>query len=181
MTTTEPIAPITRLLIVDDEAAVLAALQRALRRQFGARLRVETQTDAQDALLRLRDEPFDIVLSDLRMPEIDGITLLTLASAIRPRAVRMLLTGSADFETAQRAINEAGLFRYLTKPWVDSEIAAHLETAIAEVLRLKATDAAATATESPQERERQRLESLEPGLTQVDWGPQGEVLMPPVA
>lgn len=163
----------TRLMIVDDEPAVLAALQRALRRRFGARLAICTEPDAHAALERLRSERFDIVMSDLRMPRMDGITLLTLVSAVQPACVRLLLTASADFETAQRAINEAGLFRYLTKPWLDGELAAHLEAAIAEAGR-------ATPPLTPEEAERRRLEALEPGLTQVEWGPQGEVLMPPL-
>ncbi|NRF71817.1 response regulator [Aquincola sp. S2] len=178
MITTTKMPPVTRLLIVDDEAPVLAALQRALRQRFGARLQVETHTDAHEALIRLRDQPFDIVLSDLRMPQMDGLTLQTLASAIQPKSVRLLLTGSADFETAQRAINEAGLFRYLTKPWLDSELAAHLEAAISEAARI--APPAPPVPTSAQERERQRLEALEPGLTHVQWGPQGEVLMPPL-
>jgi two-component system, probable response regulator PhcQ len=166
-----------RLLIVDDEPAVLSALRRALRHHFGPRLEVDTESDAHQALARLRHEPCDIVMSDLRMPALDGLSLLTLVPAMQPRCVRLLLTGSADFETAQRAINEAGLFRYLTKPWLDSELAAHLEAAMAEAARIAGDRVPLTAEEA----ERRRLEALEPGLTQVDWGPGGEVLMPPLA
>ncbi|HSW04479.1 response regulator [Aquabacterium sp.] len=164
----------TRILIIDDEAPVLAALRRALRQRFGAALQVETQTDPHEALARVRDEAFDIVMSDLRMPQIDGLSLLTLVSSLRPDTVRLLLTASADFETAQRAINDAGLFRYLTKPWLDTELAAHMEAAIAEAARRR------PAVQDPHEQERLRLEALEPGLTHVEWGPQGEVLMPPL-
>lgn len=166
-----------QVLIVDDEPAVLAALQRALKQRFKGMLSVETQSDPHLALGSVRDKAFDIVMSDLRMPEMDGVTLLTLVSAVRPRCVRMLLTGSADFETAQRAINDAGLFRYLTKPWSDNELASHMEAAMVESGRL----AGAVEEVTPQEAERRRLEALEPGLTRVEWGPQGEVLMPPLA
>jgi two-component system, probable response regulator PhcQ len=165
-----------QMLIVDDEPAVLAALQRALKQRFKAVLSVETQSDPHLALARVRDKAFDIVMSDLRMPEMDGVSLLTLVSAMQPRCVRMLLTGSADFETAQRAINDAGLFRYLTKPWSDTELAAHMEAAMLESGR-----PAAGVEASPQEAELRRLEAMEPGLTHVEWGPQGEVLMPPLA
>jgi two-component system probable response regulator PhcQ len=164
----------TRILIVDDEAPVLAALRRALRQRFGNRLQVETRTDPHEALACVRDRHYDIVMSDLRMPEIDGVTFLTLVSTLRPSTVRLLLTGSADFETAQRAINDAGLFRYLTKPWLDAELSAHMEAAIAEAAQRK------PPAESADEQERLRLEALEPGLTHVEWGPHGEVLMPPL-
>lgn len=166
----------TRLLIVDDEPSVLSALRRALRPRFGTTLSVQTCDDPLAALALVRAQPYDIVLSDLRMPEIDGLSFLALVGAIAPDSVRMVLTGSADFETAQRAINEAGVFRYLTKPWTESELHGHVAAAIAQC---EAHRAAAPAPD-PQEAERQRLEQLEPGITAVDWGPAGEVLMPPL-
>jgi len=170
------ISTMTRtVLIVDDEPAVVAALQRALRRRFAGRLLVTGETDPHAALARTRTQHFDIVLSDLRMPQIDGVTLLTLMTALVPNSVRMLLTATADFETAQRAINEAGLFRYLTKPWTDTDLVAHFEAAL---LLLEAPPL--PGSEGPRESELRRLERLEPGLTYVDWGPQGEVLMPPL-
>lgn len=165
-----------RLLIVDDEVSVLSALRRALRHRFGTTLVVETCDDALAALALARTQQYDIVLSDLRMPEIDGLAFLALVGAVSPHSVRMVLTGSADFHTAQRAINEAGVFRYLTKPWTESELHGHLAAAIAAV---EARRAAAPPLD-PEEAERQRLEQLEPGITTVEWGPAGEVLMPPL-
>jgi len=162
-----------RILIVDDEPAVLAALQRALRLRFGPRLAVRTEADAIAALALLRQTDYDVIVSDLRMPAIDGLSFLTLAAGLQPQSVRMILTGSADFETAQRAINESGVFRYLTKPWDDSVLAAHVEAALMQAAAVRALDAT-----TPQERERRRMEALEPGITAVEWGPAGEVLMP---
>jgi two-component system probable response regulator PhcQ len=121
-----------RILLVDDEAPVLAALKRALRRHFGETLTVETFTDALEALEFCRWVEVDVALSDLRMPEIDGVGFLTLLSAIQPQAVRMVLTGSADFDTAQRAINDAGVFRYLCKPWSDEQLVGHVRAALHE-------------------------------------------------
>lgn len=173
-----------RLLIVDDEPSVLAALQRALRLRFGRQLVVQTQVDALAALALARENEFDVVISDLRMPMMDGITLLARIALLQPHSVRMILTGSADFGTAQRAINESGVFRYLTKPWHDADLAAHIEAALeqARCMRAQREQAeqwqAQAALPSAQELERQRLEALEPGLTHVEWGPLGEVLMP---
>lgn len=161
-----------RLLIVDDESAVLSALRRALRQNFGAELEVATCSDPTLALSQLRDGRFDIVMSDLSMPGIDGLAFLNLASAIAPHAVRIVLTGSADFAAAQRAINEAGVFRFLTKPWSEVDLRSHLQAAIERV-------SGGAPSADPQDVERRRLEALEPGITAVEWGPQGEVLMPP--
>jgi len=167
----------TRILIVDDEPRVLSALQRALRQRFGDRLQIETNTDALAALGRAREQFFEIVVSDLRMPEMDGISFLTLIAAVQPSSVRVMLTGSSDFETAQRAINDAGIFRYLCKPWSDVELASHIEAALLQS-QLAARQREEAAASDPQALERRRLEALEPGITHVEWGPHGEVLMP---
>ncbi|MBI3368001.1 MAG: response regulator [Burkholderiales bacterium] len=165
------------VLLIDDEPSVLTALQRVLRHGFGPGLKIEAFTDGNAALARARDRLFDVALSDLRMPLIDGVALLTRLAAIQPRCVRMLLTASTDFETAQRAINEAGLFRYLVKPWHEAELVGHFDAALAAA---RAQRAAEHAKLSPQEAECARLEALEPGITEVEWGPNGEVLMPPL-
>ena len=121
-----------RLLIVDDEALVLSALRRALRQRWGDALAVVTETDPVQALERARHETFDVVISDLRMPEVDGVAFLSLMSAVQPDSVRIMLTGSAEFESAQRAIQDAGVFRYLTKPWDETELIAHVSAALAQ-------------------------------------------------
>jgi two-component system probable response regulator PhcQ len=124
--------PRPSLLIVDDEASVLAALQRALRKRLGAEVDLVAHTDAMLALEAARQREFDVVISDLRMPEIDGVGFLSLIGALLPDSVRMILTGSADFQTAQSAIQDAGVFRYLTKPWDDNEVAVHVRAALAQ-------------------------------------------------
>jgi response regulator RpfG family c-di-GMP phosphodiesterase len=147
---------------------------------------VETQVDAGMALKRVGVEDFEVVISDLRMPAMDGVSFLRGVAQVRPHSVRMMLTGSADFETSQRAINEAGVFRYLCKPWRDDELATHIDSALAHSAALREQSAHARAwqdqlrTLTPQEVERRRLEEMEPGITRVEWGPNGEVLMPPL-
>lgn len=167
----------SHVLIVDDEPSVVSALQRSLRAAFGHRIRLEGATDPLAALSRLRLQPFDIVVSDLRMPDLDGIELLSLAAAVQPDCVRLLLTGTADFATAQRAISDAAVFRYLCKPWDDAELHAHIEAGLSEAARQRAARTPPTEA-SPQEFERRRLEAVEPGITSVEWGPDGEVLLP---
>jgi two-component system, probable response regulator PhcQ len=124
------VTPVRRLLVVDDEPHVLSSLRRSLRRHFAATLEIETFDDPMAALARSREREFDVVVSDLRMPETDGVSFLTLMAAVQPRAVRMMLTGSADFESAQRAVNDAQVFRYLCKPWQDGELVSHVEAAL---------------------------------------------------
>jgi two-component system probable response regulator PhcQ len=171
------------VLIVDDEPHVAAALQRALRLRFGAQLQVRACTDPLAALDQARGMACDVVIADLRMPVLDGIAFLKRFAQHHPHAVRLMLTASADFQTAQRALNDAGVFRYLSKPWGDDELAEHVQAALSHAQAMQQQRAAAQAWEahkaspSAQELERQRLEYVEPGITRVNWGPNGEVLM----
>jgi len=69
------------------------------------------------ALESLESEPIHMIVADFMMPEMDGVTFLTQARQRRPEATRVLLTGYADKQNAIRAINQAGLYHYLEKPW----------------------------------------------------------------
>jgi len=160
---------VKRLLIVDDEAPVLHALRRLLQRHFKTQLGVELCTDPLYALQRLHEARFDVIISDYRMPSLDGVTLLVRARELDPRAVRMMLSAAADFGTVLDAVNRAEVFRYIPKPWHEPQLLADLHAALAFD---------PCAIPSPADLERRRLEALEPGITQVEWGPNGEVLMP---
>lgn len=159
-----------RLLIVDDETPVLHALRRLLQRHFEAQqLGVEVCANPLHALQRLQEVRFDVLISDYRMPELDGVTLLAHAKDLYPRMARMMLSAAADFGTVLAAVNRAGVFRYIPKPWSEPQLLADLRAALVFD---------PYAMPSADELERRRLEALEPGITQVDWGPNGEVLMP---
>ncbi|CAN5765451.1 hypothetical protein BH23GEM10_BH23GEM10_07450 [soil metagenome] len=103
------------VMIVDDEPMVLTALRSFLELETG--YRVLTFITAQQALDALAEERVDVIVSDYMMPGMDGITFLCHAREARPLTTRILLTGYADKENAIRAINEAGLYHYLQKPW----------------------------------------------------------------
>lgn len=159
-----------RLLIVDDETQVLRALRRLLQRHFKPQqFGVELYTDPLHALQRLQEVHFDVLISDHRMPRLDGVTLLARARELDPRAVRIMLSAAADFGTVLAAVNRAEVFRYIPKPWREVQLLADLRAAL---------EFDSCAALSADELERRRLESLEPGITQVEWGPNGEVLMP---
>ncbi len=158
------------LLIVDDELPVLHALRRLLHRHFKPQqLVVELCADPLQALRRLQEARFDVLISDYRMPRLDGVTLLARARELDPRTVRLMLSAAADFGTVLAAVNRAEVFRYIRKPWSDGQLLADLQAALTFD---------ASAAPSATELERRRLEALEPGITQVEWGPNGEVLMP---
>ena len=102
-----------KILFVDDEPNILAGLRRQLRGIF----EIGTANNGQEALdLIARSEPFAVIVSDFRMPGLDGIQFLSHAKAISPDSVRILLTGHADLGTAVEAVNNGAIFRFLTKP-----------------------------------------------------------------
>ncbi len=107
------------LLCVDDEQNILAALRR-LFRQDG--YRILTAGSGREALTLLESEPVDLVISDMRMPEMDGAHLLERVSSRWPQTLRILLTGHADIASTVAAINKGQIFRYIAKPWDDQDV-----------------------------------------------------------
>ena len=102
-----------KILFVDDEPDLLAAYQRHLRKAF----EIETAEGPERGLEAVTERgPFAVIVSDLRMPNMDGIQFLSLVKKKAPNSVRIMLTGCADLETSIAAVNEGNIFRFLTKP-----------------------------------------------------------------
>jgi CheY-like chemotaxis protein len=127
-----------RLLCVDDEPELLSSLRLTLRKQFDV-----TVAASGPEALRLFENlgrdgkaPFDVVLSDMRMPGMTGAELLTTLRARFPDVPRLLLSGQSDLDSAIAAINDAKIFRFLTKPCPSDVIAESLEDAL-ESARLR--------------------------------------------
>jgi EAL domain-containing protein (putative c-di-GMP-specific phosphodiesterase class I) len=117
-----------RILLVDDEPAILAGLRRLLRGEF----EIVTATGAAAGLELLeRQGPFAAVVSDMRMPVMDGARFLARARVVAGDTVRILLTGHADVETAISAVNDAHIFRFLTKPCPIDTLVGCLRDAVA--------------------------------------------------
>ena len=107
------------ILCVDDEPNILAALKRLFR---PAGYRILTADSGPAGLLLLEAEPVNLVISDMRMPEMDGAHFLEQVRARWPDTVRLLLTGHADVGAIIEAINRGEIYRYITKPWDDNDI-----------------------------------------------------------
>lgn len=102
-----------RILFVDDDAHILQAFQRTLRRRFS----IETALGPEEGLKAVREKgPFAVVVSDMRMPNMNGVEFLRQVRLLAPDTVRMILTGNADQQSAIDAVNEGYIFRFLTKP-----------------------------------------------------------------
>ncbi|HLL17944.1 MAG TPA: HD domain-containing phosphohydrolase [Rubrivivax sp.] len=148
---------VTTVLCVDDEPNILSALKRTLR---GAGYGVLTATSGEQALQMLEDmadlHPVNVVLSDMRMPGMDGAQLLEQVHARWPELVRILLTGQANVEATVAAINRGRILRYLSKPWDEAELLA----TVYEGVERQALEREKTRLQALAERQNQELKQL---------------------
>jgi response regulator RpfG family c-di-GMP phosphodiesterase len=107
------------ILCVDDEPNILSSLRRLFR---GKGYEVLTAISGAQGLELLEQQPVDLVISDMRMPEMDGARFLAQVRERWPNTVRLLLTGYSDVQSIQDAINCGEIYRYITKPWDDNDI-----------------------------------------------------------
>ena len=115
----EQLATKSVVLLVDDEESILNRLRRLLR---GQPYDVVLATSGAQALEIMATRPIDLVMSDARMPGMDGATLLAEVHRLYPATSRILLTGYADLTTIIKAINDGQIHRYISKPWNDEEL-----------------------------------------------------------
>lgn len=117
-----------RVLFVDDEPNVLTALTRNLRTDF----EISTADGGQAALdlLSTTESPFAVIVSDMRMPKMDGAAFLGRVKELSPTSTRLLLTGDADIKSAIKAVNEGQIFRFLCKPCPPPTLSSAIEAAV---------------------------------------------------
>ena len=114
------------ILLVDDEPNILNSLRRALRRLDA---KIFTANSSREALEMLALNEIGVILSDLTMPEVNGIELLDKVHQMHPYTVRMILSGNAEFEKACDAINRSAIHKFITKPWSDENLNKEIEDA----------------------------------------------------
>ncbi|SDH60682.1 response regulator [Propionivibrio dicarboxylicus] len=176
-----------RGLLLDDEPFVLKALQRVLTPAAAhgqlPQLQLDLFAGPAEALDKARHTAYDFVIADYRMPIMSGVEFLRQLRAIQADTVRIILSGQADLEGIIGAINIGGIHRFIAKPWDNDALIAVLaeELANRETRLENGRMADAVRVErgslTAEELERRRLEALEPGITQVNWGPDGAVLL----
>jgi CheY-like chemotaxis protein len=126
-----------RILLVDDDSNILDGYRRTLSREF----HIETAMGGPQALKLVTDNgPYAVVVSDMRMPGMDGVQLLSTIKDQAPNTVRVMLTGNADMDTAIDAINEGNIFRFLNKPCDRDMMAKTLTAALMQYRLVVAED-----------------------------------------
>jgi DNA-binding NtrC family response regulator len=178
-----------RILLVDDESGVLNALSRVLKlsplvvRGEDLHPRIDAFTSPAEALRRAATTAYELVISDFRMPEMDGVAVLRRMRELQPDCARVILSGYTDLNGLIAAINEARIDRFIAKPWSDFE----LVSALSQILEIRAlrmeNEALADQMRcgrgelSAADIEMKRLELQEPGITHVQWGADGSIII----
>jgi DNA-binding NtrC family response regulator len=116
-----------KVLFVDDEPNILEGVRRQLRKL----VTLDTASNADEGMQAvLQNGPYAVVISDMRMPYMNGTKFLSQVRAVHPDTVRMILSGQADVDSTIAAINDAQIFRFLTKPCSGDNLVSAVEAAL---------------------------------------------------
>lgn len=162
-----------KIMIVDDEENVRSALKRVLKREG---YEIETAGSGAEALNSINSFKPDVVISDFLMPEMNGVEFLKILRDRHPEVIRIILTAHADIQMALQAINEAGVFRLLIKPWEDAELKIMLNE-INEHIALLKENSRLKAIIKTQEDTLKQLEEEYPGITKIKRTKNGAIII----
>jgi DNA-binding NtrC family response regulator len=165
------------ILVVDDEANVLSALQRAL---FEEPYEILVAESGEDGLKQLHVHRVKVIISDERMPGMDGSTFLSAVKEKYPETVRIMLTGHASLESAMKAVNCGEIYRFFTKPWQDLELKLAISSAI-EKFDLEAENRRLLRTIRNQAVEIKMLERQFPGISRLEKNETGHFVLPEIS
>ena len=173
------------ILLVDDEPNILSSLKRAINSipwsAVGEQVAVESFVSPVAALERATSHAFDLVVTDYRMPEMDGVTFLERLVRVQPDIARIILSGYADLQSVIGAINRAQIFRFVSKPWDDAELNSAITQALQhrrlllENARLADLVRVQEGKLTRQEKAMRELEQRYPGITQVKRAADGSI------
>ena len=162
-----------KILLVDDEPHVTEALKRTLHREP---YEVLSANSAKEALQILAREPIAVVITDERMPGMQGAEFLAVVYRDYPETVRIMLTGHANLDLAMRAINEGQIYRFLMKPCNEQEIRITIRQAVQQK-ELAEKSRQLLQKVKQQDRVLNRLEKDHPGITKVERDSTGTIII----
>ena len=160
------------LLIVDDEPMILKSILRLLRSD---RYTIFTAESAEEGLKILEGREMDLVVSDQNMPGMKGVAFLQSVRADHPDTLTIMLTGQADISIAMQAINDAGVYKFILKPWEDEDFKLTVRRALESKDLMRERD---TLHERVRSRDAllYQLEKEHPGITKVEKDKDGYLL-----
>ncbi|MEJ2662099.1 MAG: response regulator [Desulfobacteraceae bacterium] len=161
------------ILVVDDEPKILKAIQRILRNE---NYNILTADSAADGLRMLEGREVDMVISDQNMPFMTGLEFLQRVKADHPGTLTMMLTGEKEIEIAVQAINHAGVYKFILKPWDDDDLKVTIRRALESLDLIRERD---VLSQRVKERDAilRNLEKSHPGITQVNRDADGYLIL----
>jgi DNA-binding NtrC family response regulator len=161
------------ILIVDDEPMILKAIQRTLRNENHNLL---IAGSAKEGLRLLEGREVDMVVSDHNMPFMTGLEFLKRVKADHPGTLTMMLTGQKEIDVAVQAINQAGVYKFILKPWDDDDLKITIRRALESLDLVRERNA---LSERVKERDAilRNLEQAHPGITQVEKDEDGYLIL----
>lgn len=171
-----------RIMLVDDEESILKSLKRTILHSK-IDCEIEYYTDPVIALKRASITPFELFLSDFRMPHMTGVEFLTDIKDIQPESIRIILSGYSDLTACKDGINKAQIYRFLSKPWQNDELILTIEQALA--YRATLVENRILADELREQRKQLNLQKkfieeaclLHPELFKVDRDESGAIII----
>jgi two-component system probable response regulator PhcQ len=160
------------ILIVDDEQMILKSICRVLRNED---YRILTATNGEKGLAILKDHDVHLVVSDQRMPGMNGIDFLKDIKREYPQILTIMLTGNAEIEIAMNAINEAGVYKFILKPWDDNNLKVTIRRAL-ETLELIWERDSLLQQVKTRDTILEDLENKYPGISKVERDENGYVI-----
>ncbi|MCD4780057.1 MAG: response regulator [Candidatus Omnitrophica bacterium] len=162
-----------KILLVDDEEMILTALVRTLRSK---EYHFFTAPSAEEALEIINREKIDLVISDYKMGEVNGLQLLEEISEVSPDTLNILLTGNADIHMAIDAVNKAVLYKFILKPWDNEELKISIKRALEQKDLLTQNTFLANELQK-RDKVISDLENQYPGISDVDADPSGNIIL----
>lgn len=162
-----------RILIVDDEENIINSLKRLFRKES---YQVFTADSGEGGLDVLEREEVDLIISDLKMPSMNGIEFLAKAKKIRPETLRIMLTGHADLKSVLDAIDKGEVYRFLLKPWNNDELKMSIKQAL-DFHHMQKENQVLAKTVKRQSQVLRDLEAEHPGIAEVNRDENGSILL----
>ena len=162
-----------QILVVDDEKLILNAIKRTLRSENYTTL---TAQSGDEGLMLLENHDVELVVSDYNMPEMSGLDFLKRVKKDYPHILTIMLTGHAEIEIAINAINEAGVYKFILKPWEDADLKITIRRALESLELIKERNSLAKQVKD-KEIILQNLEEEYPGITKVERDEDGYIIL----
>jgi DNA-binding NtrC family response regulator len=151
------------VLFIDDDPMIVKSIQRLLRREP---FQLVTAGSAQQGFTLADIYDFSLVISDFSMPGMDGLEFLGKIKAQNPQVLTMMLTGKAEIDLAVKAINDAGVYKFILKPWDENDLKLTIRRALESLEVVKERDDLRSKVDA-QAQVMAQLEKSYPGITRI--------------